>query len=73
MKQCSRSGCAWQTFAPSPRLAREQYLSHLVEAHTREVDADVPEGMVQVHVGDEWVTVSPDEATDLHRYRSSHR
>jgi hypothetical protein len=67
MKQCSRPNCGWQTFAPSPQVAREQYLTHLVEAHTQDVDADVPEGMVQVHVGDdEWVTVSPDEATELH-------
>lgn len=70
MKQCSRPGCRWQALAPSSAAEREQYLDHLVDAHTQEVDAEVPEGMVQVHVGDdEWVTVSLDEANELHRKR----
>lgn len=72
MMQCSRPGCGWQAIAPSTAAAREQYLVHLVEAHTQDVDAEIPDGMVQVHVGDdEWVTVSFDEATALHELQRS--
>ncbi|EJN60430.1 hypothetical protein [Halogranum rubrum] len=72
MLQCSRPGCGWQAFAPSAAAAREQYLIHLVEAHATDVDAEIPDGMVQVHVGDgEWMTVSFDEATELHELKQS--
>lgn len=69
MYRCSRPGCGWQSFAPAAEAAREQYVEHLVSAHTVEVDAEVPEGMVQLRLDDEWVTVTPEEARALHRER----
>ncbi len=63
MRRCTRDGCRWQAIAASRDAAAEQYARHLVEAHTTERAADVPEGMVQVRFGedDEWRTVTPDE------------
>lgn len=68
MMRCHHPGCRWQAIAPSAALAREQYLQHLVDAHAEQVEADIPEGMVQVKVGDddEWRTVTPEEARRLH-------
>lgn len=67
MVRCHYPGCAWQAIAPSTAAAREQYLQHVVDEHAREVDVDIPEGMVQVKVGDdEWRTVTPEEARRLH-------
>lgn len=68
MRRCERAGCGWQAIAPSEAVAAEQYARHLVEAHASEVDADVPEGMVQVRAGgsDDWVTMTPDEAREFH-------
>ncbi|MFC7047349.1 hypothetical protein ACFQH6_19755 [Halobacteriaceae archaeon GCM10025711] len=52
---------------PSEQAAREQYRAHLRDAHIQEVDADIPDGMVQVQVDDgEWRTVTPEEAHRLH-------
>lgn len=66
--RCSRPGCGWEAIAPSDAAARQQYVEHLVEAHSTTVDADVPEGMVQVKAGDaeEWTTVTVEEALELH-------
>jgi predicted small metal-binding protein len=69
MYRCKRPGCGWQSIAPSEEAAFDQYVEHLVEEHAERVDADVPEGMVQVRFGesDEWRTVTPEEAHRLHR------
>lgn len=66
--RCHRPGCSWEAIAPSRAAAREQYAEHLVEAHATTVEADVPEGMVQVKSGDadEWTTVTVEEARRLH-------
>lgn len=69
MYRCSRPSCAWRSFAPAAAAAREQYVEHLVDAHTEDVDVDVPEGMVQLRIDDEWLTVTPEEARRLHRER----
>lgn len=68
MRRCTRAGCGWGAIAPSGAAATEQYVRHLVEDHASVVDVGIPEGMVQVRVGenDEWVTMTPDEARELH-------
>ncbi|WP_411963353.1 hypothetical protein [Haloferax sp. YSMS24] len=68
MKRCSHPGCAWQSIAPSADAALEQYAEHLVNAHSKTVDADVPDGMVQIRFSeeDEWVTTTFEEARELH-------
>ncbi|MDG5775310.1 hypothetical protein VB773_10515 [Haloarculaceae archaeon H-GB2-1] len=68
MYHCRQPGCGWQAIAPSESAAREQYLAHLLDEHTTDVDADVPEGMVQVKLDAEadWVTVTVAEAKRLH-------
>jgi hypothetical protein len=67
--RCERPGCGWAAVAPSDVVAREQYAEHLVEAHASTVDAEVPEGMVQVQVDGQWATVTPAEARRLHDER----
>lgn len=67
MYSCERADCGWQSIAPSEEAAFEQYVDHLLDEHTRVVEADVPEGTVQVRVGDEWRTVARAEARQLHR------
>lgn len=71
MYRCERPGCGWQSIAPSADAAFDQYVEHLVAEHAEQVDADVPDGMVQVRLdGDgEWLTVTPAEARRLHRER----
>lgn len=66
--RCQRPNCGWEAIAPSGAAAREQYAEHLVEAHTTTVEAEVPDGMVQVRAGedDEWTTVTVEEARRLH-------
>lgn len=68
MVRCSYSDCSWQAIAPSDAAAWEQYAEHIVDEHARTVDADIPEGMVQVKLeqGGEWITTTPDEARKLH-------
>lgn len=68
MVRCSHPDCAWQAIAPSEDAALTQYAAHLVDEHTRTVDADIPEGMVQIKLrsDDEWVTTTLEEARDLH-------
>ncbi|WP_132059546.1 hypothetical protein [Halorussus amylolyticus] len=66
MLRCDQPGCRWTAFAPSETAAREQYRDHLADAHVEEVDAEIPEGMVQVRIDGEWQTVTPDEAKSLY-------
>jgi predicted small metal-binding protein len=68
MYRCPRPECGWQAIAPSDAAAKEQYMEHLVDEHTKEVDADIPDGMVQVKLGaqGEWVNVTLEEAKRLH-------
>lgn len=66
--RCEHDGCGWHAVAPSDAAARDQYVEHVVAEHAREVDADVPDGMVQVRVDsdDEWITVTPEQAVTFH-------
>lgn len=68
--RCPRPDCGWHAVAPSEAAAREQLAEHVVAEHAREADPDetIPEGMVQVRVGedDEWKTVTVEEAKALH-------
>ena len=68
MIRCDRDGCGWRAIAPTESAAREQFATHLVSEHASTVDADIPDGMVQVRIGedDEWQTVTPAEAKLLH-------
>jgi len=68
MVRCSHPDCAWRAIAPSEAAAWKQYAEHLVEEHASVVDAEIPEGMVQVkHEEDsEWITVTFDEAMSIH-------
>ena len=67
MIRCNQPGCRWEAIAPSQQAAKEQFRRHLVDEHLEEVDADVPEGMVQVKTGeDEWTTMKPEEARAYH-------
>jgi hypothetical protein len=69
MVQCSHAGCSWQSIAPSEDVAWEQYASHVVAEHARTVEADVPEGKVQIKLreDDEWITATAEEAWKLHQ------
>lgn len=66
--RCSHRGCSWRSIAPSTTAAAEQYADHLVTAHATTVDADIPDGMVQIKLGSEgdWVTTTPEEAFEIH-------
>jgi predicted small metal-binding protein len=68
MFRCPTPGCGWRAIAPSEAAAREQYAEHLIAAHAEPVEADIPEGMVQVRVGedDEWRTMTFEQATAFH-------
>lgn len=68
MLRCSHPDCGWQAIAPSEAAAWDQYGRHLVDAHARTVDADIPEGMVQIKLqeDDEWITATVEEAQRLH-------
>ncbi|MFC7134157.1 MULTISPECIES: hypothetical protein [Salinibaculum] len=68
MVRCTRDGCGWESIAPSESAAQAQYADHLVTEHARRVDADIPEGMVQVRLdeGDEWRTMTVEQATAFH-------
>jgi predicted small metal-binding protein len=68
MVRCAHPGCSWRPIAPSEDAAWSQYAEHLVEEHTRTVEADVPEGMLQVKLteDDEWMTVTVEQARRLH-------
>lgn len=74
MRQCPLPDCGWSAIAPSEEAASRQLEDHFIEVHTEEVDADIPEGMVQVRCGpdDEWRTMTPEEARAFHQalYRS---
>lgn len=64
MKHCSYPNCSWRAVAPSAAAAWPQYAEHIVAEHAQSVDADIPEGMVQLKRDgdDEWLTVTPEEA-----------
>lgn len=66
MLRCTQAGCRWVAIAPSEEAAREEYERHIREEHVTSVDADIPDGMVQVKVDDEWTTMTPEEARSLH-------
>jgi len=68
MVRCSHPGCGWQAIAPSESAAWAQYAAHLVEAHGRVIDVDIPDGMVQVKLeaDGEWITTTIEEARALH-------
>lgn len=68
MIDCPYDGCSWQAIAPSEDAALAQYAEHMVDEHSKTVDADIPEGMVQVKLreGGEWITTTPEEARKLH-------
>lgn len=68
MKHCPHPGCSWQAIAPTTDAALTQYAEHLVEEHSRTVDVDIPEGMVQIklHEDGEWITTTFEEAKKLH-------
>ena len=67
MKRCPYPDCSWQAIAPSAEAAWPQYAEHIVAEHAEPVDADVPEGTVQLKfdADGEWLTIS---AEDAHEY-----
>ncbi|MFC6865117.1 hypothetical protein ACFQGE_16840 [Halomicroarcula sp. GCM10025817] len=69
MLRCSHEGCAWRAIAPSEAAARAQLADHVATEHATTVDADIPDGKVQVRLDgdDEWQTVTLEEAHELHR------
>lgn len=71
MVRCSYEACPWQSIAPSDSAAQKQLAKHVVERHGVQVDADVPDGKVQVRFADdgEWQTVTAAEAKRLHEER----
>jgi predicted small metal-binding protein len=68
MVQCSYSDCSWQAIAPSEEAAWKQYAEHIVDDHARTVDAEIPDGMVQIKLerGGEWITTTTEDARQLH-------
>ena len=68
MLRCSHPGCPWQAIAPSRDAAMDQYAAHLVDEHRETVDADIPDGMVQIKLAEDenWVTTTVEEARELH-------
>ncbi len=69
MLRCSHPQCSWRAIAPSEEAAWPEYAQHLVETHSTTVDADIPEGMVQLKFDDDgdWITVSVEEAGEIQR------
>lgn len=63
MLACPDEDCGWQAVAPSRRAGLAQLAEHLVAEHGTVVDADVPEGTVQMRRDGEWTTVPIEEAT----------
>lgn len=68
MVRCSYNECSWQSIAPSSDAAWRQYAEHIVAEHGRTVDAEIPDGMVQVKLerDGEWITTTIQEAKKLH-------
>lgn len=66
MITCPHRECGWQAIAPSERAARRKYASHVVEAHGKSVDAEIPEGTIEVkHDGDdEWEQIPVEDVSD---------
>lgn len=67
---CDWDGCGWQAIAASITGAYDQYVEHVIDEHSTEVEIDeeIPEGMVQVKLGpdDEWRLVTVEQAKRLH-------
>ena len=68
MLQCPHTGCRWHAIAPSKNVALRRYAEHIVDEHSTAVDADVPEGMVQVRLRRDgpWITTTRERARELH-------
>lgn len=68
MVRCAYDGCGWRAIAPSETAAEEQYAEHIVTDHAEEVDAEIPDGMVQVRNGEdaEWRTMTLEQALAFH-------
>lgn len=67
MLHCSKPDCSWRAIAPSVDAAWSQYADHLVAEHSKTVDVDIPDGMVQLKFReeDDWITVPLEEAHAL--------
>ncbi|RBI64540.1 hypothetical protein DMJ13_08700 [halophilic archaeon] len=65
MVRCEQEDCGWVAIAPSGRAAWRQYEEHVLAEHVETVEADVPDGHVQVRTDDgEWTTMEIEEAKD---------
>lgn len=66
--RCPETNCGWQAIAASESAAQAQLSEHLVDEHTESVDADIPDGKVQVRSGDddEWLTMTVEQAAAYH-------
>jgi hypothetical protein len=65
MVRCEQEDCGWVAIAPSERAAWRQYEEHVLDEHVESVDADVPDGHVQVRTDDgEWKTLTIEEAEE---------
>lgn len=69
---CPR-GCGWRRITPTAAVARRLKAEHVAEVHARHVDADIPEGRVQVRLDDTWITTTTARARDLHDDLHLHR
>ncbi|KZN26361.1 hypothetical protein A4G99_21400 [Haladaptatus sp. R4] len=67
MIRCSQADCGWVAIAPSERAALNQYEAHLLETHVETVEAEIPDGYVQVRTEDgEWKTMRAEDAREFH-------
>ncbi len=67
MIQCSQQGCGWVAIAPSKQSARRQYEDHILSEHVTTVEAEVPDGHVQVRTDDgEWKTITKEQAREFY-------
>lgn len=65
---CAYDGCSWQSIAPAEEAARQQYAEHIVSDHAETIDVDIPDGMVQIKLGEDgdWITTTREAARMLH-------
>jgi predicted small metal-binding protein len=68
MVRCTHADCGWQSIAPSEAAAQRQYADHLVDVHAETVDREIPDGLVEVRLGedDEWRTMTFEQAQAFH-------
>ena len=64
--RCDVPGCGWTAVVPSEAAAEDRYREHLKDEHVSTVDAEIPDGMVQVRVDGEWRNVTREEARAYH-------